>query len=262
MASNLGLLLAPLAKEATVAAMRIEQPIIEGRLEKRYKRFLADVRLEDGELLTAHCANTGSMLGCSDPGSRVLLRDSQNPARKLRHTLHAVEADGTWISVEPTLSNTLVHELLEARRVPGFEGYESFRPEVRYGEKSRIDWLLEGEGLPACYLEVKTTTLATSGVAAFPDAVTTRGQKHLQELAQVVREGHRGVIFFAIARDDVETFRPADEIDPDYGRLLRAAIAEGVEALAWTTRVEPGRLELVRPIRIDLGTPHGEAIRV
>ena len=234
------------------AAMQIPQPVQEGRFLRRYKRFLADVELPGGEVITAHCPNTGAMLGCLEEGARAILRDSQNPERKLRHTLQTLEVDGTWVNVDTSLPNGLVAGGVEAGQIEELAAYESLRREVKAG-KSRIDLLLEGEA-GRCWVEVKSTTLVQDGIARFPDAVTVRGQKHLEELAQLVQGGDRAVIFFSVARDDADCFAPADAIDPDYGALLRKVVGLGVEALAYTTRVEPDSLEIARSLPITLGT--------
>lgn len=231
--------------------MRIEQPLMEVELLKRYKRFLADVRLPSGELLTAHCPNTGSLTGCVPAGARAILRDSQNDKRKLRWTFQTVEVDGTWVNVDTGLPNGLVAEAVEAQRIPELAGYDSQRREVKYGEGSRIDLLLE-RGEELCYVEVKSTTLAEGDLARFPDAKTERGRKHLEELARMVDEGHRAVIFFCISRGDVERFAPADDIDPKYGETLRRVVEHGVEALAYTTVVEPDSFEMGKRLPIVL----------
>jgi sugar fermentation stimulation protein A len=231
--------------------VQIEQPTAEGRLLRRYKRFLADVELPSGELVTAHCPNTGSLRGCVPEGARAVLRDSQNPTRKLRWTLQTVEVEGTWVNVDTGLPNTLVAEALGAGLVPDLVGYEGLRREVRYGTGSRIDVLLEGER-GRCYVEVKSTTLAADGLARFPDAVTERGRKHLEELARVVEAGDRGVIFFCVSRGDVTRFAPADEIDPAYGETLRRVVGLGVEPIAYSTRVTPDRFELGERLEVVL----------
>ena len=231
--------------------MQIELPTTEARLLRRYKRFLADVELPSGELLTAHCPNTGSLLGCVPEGARAILRDSQNPARKLRWTLQTVEVDGTWVNVDTGLPNGLVAEAVEAGLVPELSGYSSHRREVRYGKSSRIDLLHEGEQ-GRCFVELKSTTLAAEGLARCPDAVTERGRKHLEELALMVEEGHRAVIFFCVSRGDVQRFAPADEIDPTYGETLRRVVEAGVEPLAYSTRVLPDRFELGERLEVVL----------
>ena len=231
--------------------MRFAAPLIPGRLVRRYQRFLADVALEDGSIVTAHCANTGSMRGCKEPGSPVLLSASPNPHRKLPYTWELVEVAGHWVGINTSLPNRLAREGIEAGIVAELQGYAAIRGEVPYGANSRIDLLLEGTG-GRCYVEVKNVTLAEGGRALFPDAVTERGQKHLRELQRVVAAGDRGVIFFVVQRGDVASVSPADAIDPVYGRLLREAVASGVEALAYLAQVTPEEIRLVRPLPILL----------
>ncbi len=235
--------------------MRFDAPPIEGILLRRYQRFLADVRLADGRTLTAHCPNTGSLLGCQEPGSRVWLRDSGDPARKLRTTWQAIRVAGTWVNVDTSLPNRVVAEALRGGRIAPLRGYPELRREVPYGKGSRIDVLLTRPGSAPCYVEVKSTTLAEGDVGLFPDAVTARGKKHLEELVAVVRAGGRAVQLFFVSRSDVRAFRPADAIDPAYGEALREAAARGVLVLAWTARVEARGLELGRRIRVDLRPP-------
>jgi sugar fermentation stimulation protein A len=239
--------------------MQIELPIREGLLVRRYKRFLADVEVA-GELLTAHCPNPGSMLGVQPAGARVVLRDSQNAARKLRYTFQTIEIDGTWVNVDTQLANGVVEEGVTSGAVAELAGYPSLRREVAYGENSRIDLLLErgsDDSAERCYVEVKSTTLAQGGRAFFPDAVTARGKKHLEELERMVVAGHRAVIFFSIARDDVEAFAPASKIDPAYAQVLRRAVAAGVEALAYTSIVTPDSLRVGRRVPIELDFDDG-----
>ena len=235
--------------------MRFASPPLEGVLLRRYKRFLADVRLADGSVVTVHCPNTGSLLGCAEPESRVWLRDSGDPGRKLRYTWQAVEVGGTWINVDTCHPNRVVHEALRAGRIPALRGYAEARREVAYGAHSRIDVLLTGADGARCYVEVKSTTLAVGGVGLFPDAVTQRGLGHLRELVEVVRQGQRAVQLFFVGRADVRAFRPADAIDPEYAEGLREAAARGVEVLAWSARVAPERLELGRRLPVDLAPP-------
>ena len=232
--------------------MHIRNPTLEGRLVRRYKRFLADVELPNGETLTAHCPNTGSLRGCLEEGARVILRDSQDAKRKLRYTFQTIEIGGTWVNVDTGLPNTAVAEAIELGRVKKLAGYSSLRREVKYGKNSRIDILLEDDAGKRCYVEVKNTTLAEGKLAMFPDAVTERGRKHLLELRDMVKEGHRGVIFFCVSRDDVTKFTTADDIDPKYGETLREVLADGVEAMAWTTSVEPDSFELKKALKLQL----------
>ena len=232
--------------------MRIELPVVEGRLVRRYKRFLTDVELDDGSVVTAHCPNTGSLLGCTEEGSRVVLRDSQDEKRKLRYTWQTVQVGRAWVNVDTGLPNAVVAEAIERGRVPELTGYETLRREVKYGKGSRIDILLERED-ERCWVEVKSTTLARRRVALFPDAVTERGRKHLGELMDRVRAGERAVQFFFVSRADVRTFRPADDIDPAYGEALREAAGVGVEVLAYKGRVRPDRIAVGEKLPVELG---------
>lgn len=223
--------------------------LIEGRLIRRYKRFLADVELSDGSIVMVHCPNSGSMKGCAVPGSRVWLSTSDNPKRKLPLTWELAEVNGCMIGLNTGLPNRLTREAIEKGTVVELHGYDTIRPEVPYGDHSRIDLLLESPGC-RCYVEVKNVTLVEDGRALFPDAVTTRGQKHLNELMRVVREGDRGVIFFTVQRGDGHAVSPADAIDPEYGRLLRLAIQNGVEALAYRAEVTTDEIRLTEKLPV------------
>lgn len=228
-------------------------PLVAGQLLGRRQRFLADVKLGDGETVVAHCANTGSMLGCREPGNRVWLSAAADPKRKLAWTWELVEAQpGVIVGIHTGRSNGLVEEAIAAGRIPALAGYAGLRREVRYGaENSRIDLLLEDAGRPSCYVEVKNVTAAVAdGVALFPDAVSARASKHLRELAAMVAAGKRAAIVFCCQRGDVHEVRPADAIDPAYGRALRAAIAAGVEAYALAGRVAPEEIVLDRMVPV------------
>ncbi|MDY0383786.1 DNA/RNA nuclease SfsA [Trichlorobacter sp.] len=227
-------------------------PLIPGRLIKRYKRFLADIELADGSLVTAHCPNSGSMLGCNLPGSPVMLSVSPNPNRKLAHTWELVQVDGYWVGLNTMLPNRLAEEAILDGTIAELQGYPRLRREVPYGsERSRIDILLEGDQ-GRCFVEVKNVTLVEDGRALFPDAVTERGQKHLRELMEVVRNGERGVILFTVQRGDGVAVAPADAIDPAYGRLLRQAVTQGVEALAYRALVAPHEIRLTQSLPVEL----------
>jgi sugar fermentation stimulation protein A len=243
--------------------MKLPEGLIRATLVRRYKRFLADVELADGAELTVHCPNPGAMRSCSEPGRPVLISDSGNPARKLRHTLEMIRMGRIWVGVNTARPNRAVASFVRAGRIPELAGYRELRAEVPYGEglRSRIDLLLidpAGE-LADCYVEVKNTTYRTPvegepGVfhAAFPDAVTERGRKHLNELERVVRVGQRGVMFFFVGRSDCHRFRPADEVDPAYGETLRRVAGSGVEVLAYRMRVSPRRIALGERLPVDL----------
>jgi len=221
--------------------MLLPSPLIEGRLIRRYKRFLADVELAGGSQITAHCPNTGSMMGCAQPGSRVWLSRSANPRRKYPLTWELVEVDGGCrVGINTARSNALVQEAIEDGTIAELGGYGTLKAEVRFGvEGSRADlFLADGQHRRDCFAEVKNVTAAVAhGVALFPDAVTLRGTRHLRELMGVVAGGQRGVLCFCVQREDVREVRPADEIDPDYGRTLRHALKAGVEVIAYRAQM-------------------------
>lgn len=231
--------------------MQFQQQLARATLIRRYKRFLADVTLPSGRHITVHCPNSGSMQGCAVPGSPVLLSFHESPTRKLAYTLEMVQRAGVWIGINTGRPNHLVREALEQGRIPELEGYDSIRAEVPYGTRSRIDLLLE-KGTRQCYVEIKNVTLVEAGQALFPDAVTKRGQKHLRELARVVQDGKRGVIFFLVQRGDAARVAPADAIDPEYGRLLREVAGIGVEVLAYRAAVTPQSISLEQRLPVEL----------
>jgi len=231
--------------------MILPQPLLSGTLIRRYQRFLADVQLDCGTVVTAHCANTGSMMGCALPGSRVLLSVSANPGRRYPHSWELVHADGCWVGINTSLPNRLAREGIETGVIRELAGYDAVRCEVPYGSASRVDLLLSG-ARGVCYVEVKNVTLVRERVALFPDAVTARGQRHLQELTEMVRQGHRAANLFVVQREDADAFSPADAIDPQYGRTLREAAQNGVELLAYQALVTPTEIRLARPLPVVL----------
>jgi len=227
---------------------------IPATLLRRYKRFLADVELGNGEVVTVHTPNTGAMLGVADPGIRVWLRDTLGGKRKYRYSWEISEPEaGTYVGVHTGLVNTLVREAIEDGTICELQGYASVTQEVRYGrENSRIDLLLQA-GERRCYVEIKNVTARDAqAMAMFPDAVSLRGQKHLRELQGVVADGQRGVMLYCIQRSDIDAFRPADEIDPAYGRLLREVAAGGVELLAYKAVVTPAAIRLSEPVSVNI----------
>ncbi len=230
--------------------MRFEAPLQEGRLIKRYKRFLADIELPDGQIVVAHCANSGSMLGCKEPGSRVFLSANTNPKAKLDWRWEMVEVDNHLVGINTSHPNRLAEEAILAGQVDELKGYESLRREVKYGQNSRIDILLENPGL--CYVEIKNVTLRVGDEAQFPDAVTTRGAKHLRELMDMVAEGHRSVMLFLVQREDCTSFRPAAHIDPTYARTLKEAEKSGVELLCYQCAMSAKQIKVDRPLPIHL----------
>jgi sugar fermentation stimulation protein A len=232
--------------------MKLPPPVF-GTLLRRYKRFLADVELDDGGIITAHCPNTGRMTTCAEPGWRVALSDSGNPKRKHRFTWELVHNGTCWICVNTGRANEVAAEALRLGVIPGLAGYREVLREQRFGE-SRFDLMLKQNAGPAspagrCYVEVKNVTLlAGDGCYAFPDAVTERGRKHLHELIRAVRAGHRAAMLFVIPRSDGAAFRAAAEIDPEYADALQAAESAGVEVHAWRAEAAPSRMELAEPV--------------
>lgn len=236
--------------------MLFDPPLQSAILIQRYKRFLADVRLPDGSQLTLHCPNTGSMLNCQVPGSRVWYSTAANPDRKYPHTWELVESpEGELIGINTGRANHLVREAIEAQRLVELRDYPVLRGEVSYGqEKSRIDLLLQGHASqPDCYVEIKNVSLGMgAGLGLFPDAVTQRGQKHLRELMQVRAAGLRAVLLFCVQHTGIAELRPADAIDPEYGMLLREASAQGVELLAYAASLAPGEITLAARLPVVL----------
>ncbi len=234
--------------------MKFDPPLQSGVLIQRYKRFLADVRLDSGEQITLHCPNTGSMKNCAEPGWRVWFSDSGNDQRKYRHTWELVQNDaGALIGVNTGRANALVKEALAAGVIPSLQGYQQIRAEVKYGaENSRIDLLLDGSS-GTCFIEIKSVTLGEAATGYFPDAVTERGRKHLRELMQVVADGQRAVLFFCVQHTGVECVRPADHIDPAYGKQLREAAQAGVEIMAWrwSLSAQGASIERELPVLLD-----------
>ena len=230
--------------------MQLPQPLLAGLLLRRYQRFFAEVELPDGQVVTAHTPNTGSMRQCAVPGHRVLLSVSANPARKLPYTWELVEVNGCWADVNTLRANRVVEEALRNGTIAGFADC-TVRPEFPWGT-SRFDFLLESGG-ERTLLEVKNATLCCGDhLACFPDAVTERGQKHLRGLLQAKREGWRAAVLFLVQRGEAAAFTPADAIDPEYGRLLRAAVTGGVEALAFRTKVTPEEVTIDRVLPVLL----------
>lgn len=229
--------------------MLFSTPLVPATLVRRYKRFLADVVLEDGREVTAHCPNPGAMLGLAEPGMRVWLEPNADPKKKLKHAWRLVELGGGHLAgIDTGVPNRVVREALEARAIPGLQGYETVRPEVRYGDRSRVDFLLEGsQGLT--WVEVKNVHLRREGDwAEFPDCVTARGARHLTELAARVQAGDRAVMLYVVQRSDCARFRLAEDLDPAYGRAYAAAREGGVEALCHATEITPAGVSLAGPL--------------
>lgn len=229
--------------------MLLPEPLRHGTLVRRYKRFLADIELDDAEVITAHCANPGAMTGLDMPGLGVWVSQSDNPKRKLKHSLELVELATGLVGINTAAPNRIVGEALAAGRVGELAAYRSHRAEVPYGEKSRVDFLLSENGLPDCYLEVKNVHLCRQeGLAEFPDAKTSRGARHLNELARMVEMGHRAVNLFLVQRTDCNRFSLAQDIDPDYAKALGDAVARGVEILVYDCHISTKEVRLAAPL--------------
>jgi sugar fermentation stimulation protein A len=230
------------------------QADLKGVLLRRYKRFLADIETAEGEQITVHCPNPGAMTGCAKPGSQIRCSTSDNPKRKLRHTLEMIRVGRSWVGLQPMHANRLVKSALEAGAIEKLRGYREVRPEVKVHGGSRLDFMLSGHARrrKPLYIEVKSVTLAQEGVARFPDAVTTRGRRHMDTLAQLHKDGARAVVLFIVQRVDCNVMEPADAIDPDYASALRGAVAEGVEAIAIQARVTANAIHLERELPVRL----------
>ena len=236
--------------------MRFPAPLIPATLVKRYKRFLADVMLPSGETITVHCANPGSMIGLNAEGARVWLSKSANPKRKLTHSWELVEVDlgGGFelVGINTSHPNALAGEAIAAGLIPELAGYASIRSEVKYGNGSRVDFLLEHPARPPCYLEIKNVHLMRRpGLAEFPDAVTKRGTRHLQELSAMVKAGGRAVMLFLVQIGSARSFALARDIDPAYGRAFDLARSAGVEAIARRCRVTQDGIEVAEAVPIS-----------
>ena len=235
--------------------MHFETVLQQGRLLRRYKRFLVDVLLDDGSVLTMHCPNTGSMKNCCPEDARVWFSTSDNPKRKYAHTWELLETpDGEFIGINTHRANTLVEEALREGRLHELAGFDELLREKPYGqESSRIDILLKYKGAPDTYIEVKSVTLLEDdGWGYFPDAVSLRGQKHLRELIALARSGERAVLLFCVQHTGILRMRPAAHIDPDYAALLREAAEYGVEVLAYGVDGTPVAISLERPVLFEL----------
>ncbi|MDB5498818.1 MAG: sugar fermentation stimulation protein, partial [Phenylobacterium sp.] len=229
--------------------MNFPSPLARGVLVSRYKRFFADVALDDGAEITAHCPNPGAMLGLNTPGLRAYVSRSEDPKRKLAHTLELVEADGGLVGINTMHPNRLVAEALAADAIPELTGYATHRREVRYGTNSRVDFLLEHPDRPPAWLEVKNCHLRRAGsLAEFPDCVAARSLKHLRELSAMVRAGHRAVMLFVIQRTDCDEFEACHDLDPAYAAGLQDAAAQGVEVLCYDCDISPEAIRVARRI--------------
>lgn len=234
--------------------MQFSTPLIPARLIRRYKRFLADCRLEDGREVTAHCANPGSMMGLAIEGSKIWLEPNDDPKKKLKYGWRLVDHEnGHFTGVDTSVPNRALKEALENRKILALSDYSVVRPEVKYGENSRIDFLLSGDGLRDAWVEVKSVTLSRqAGLAEFPDSVTARGAKHMAELAKMAEAGDRAIVLFLVQRTDCDRMVPAADIDPNYARALGDAVAAGVEVIALSTRISPKGVKIASEIPFSL----------
>ncbi len=229
--------------------IKFQSPLLKGTLISRYKRFFADVELENGEIVTAHCPNTGSMKTCRDEGATVYLLHNPSPTRKLDYTWELTETEGGFILINTHRPNKIVENAILNKEIPELIGYSELRREVKYGEKSRIDLLLENHSSsPDCYVEIKNVTLKNGDTANFPDSVTERGTKHLLELEAMATNGFRAVIFYLVNRPDVTAFNVAREIDPVYCTTFDKVIQNGVEVLIYQTSITTSQITIKGPL--------------
>jgi len=217
--------------------MNFEKPLVPGKLIRRYKRFLADVELDNGDIITAHCTNSGSMKSCLEVGAEVFLTHHPKTGRKTAYTWEMIKINNDWVGINTSIPNIFALHYIVKGMIPGLQGYDEVKREVTFGD-SRFD-ILVAKSNEKCLVEVKNVTLNEGGVAMFPDAITTRGQKHLDTLVEVKKTGMRAVMLYIIQRSDVVSFAPAAHIDPDYARRLKNAMENGVEVIPLRVKVSP-----------------------
>jgi len=225
--------------------------LIHGRLMRRYKRFLADIKLDDGTEVTAHCTNSGTMKTCLEEGAEVFLSPASDPKRKTRYTWEMIKINGNWVGINTSVPNKLAYDALINNSIFSLRGYTHIQKEVKFGN-SRIDLFASNED-EKCFIEVKNVTMKVDNFARFPDAETDRGRKHLHELMEIHRQGMRAVMLYVIQRIDVEIFGPAWDIDPTYAKTLLTAFENGVEIIPVVAHVSPEKIELGRVLPFDLG---------
>ena len=248
--------------------MRFCDPLVPARLVRRYKRFLADVTLDDGQTVTVHCPNPGAMLGLDRPGSEIWLMPATSPGRKLPFGWELIRVDDGLVGINTARPNGIAEEAIQAGRIPALSGYDRLRREVPYGRNSRIDLLLEHDtGRPPCHVEVKNVHLKRGSLAEFPDSVTARGTKHLDELARIAAAGGRAVMLYIVQRADCTAFTIARDLDPAYADALTRACKSGVEILCYSCRVTTLGIDVERAMAVefapadDKGWPSGRARR-
>ncbi|WP_167612375.1 DNA/RNA nuclease SfsA [Maribellus sediminis] len=230
--------------------MVFKEKLIHGKLIKRYKRFLADVELDDGTVVVAHCTNSGTMKSCLENGAEVFLTPVNDPKRKTKFTWEMIKINNDWVGINTGIPNILAYEAILNNEIPGLGVYTTVQREVKFGD-SRFDVYAENED-EKCFVEVKNVTLKEGKYALFPDAVTTRGQKHLKTLMQVKKEGMRAVMLYIVQRSDVEVFAPAKEIDPDYAAALKLAVENGVEVVVMKAKIKPEAIRLTNPLPVEI----------
>jgi len=232
--------------------MRFPSPLVPARLLRRYKRFLADVTLADGRIATVHCPNPGSMLGLDAPGSEIWLSPASSPTRKLPFSWELIRVHDGLVGINTSHPNTLAEEAIRDGRITELAGFAALRREVKYGRNSRIDILLQRQDETLCYVEVKNVHLKRADAAEFPDCVTDRGAKHLDELGAMVRAGHRAVMLYVVQRTDCMHFSIAADIDPAYAAALKRAMADGVEAICYCCDIDTSAITIARPMPLAL----------
>ena len=230
--------------------MIFSEKLVSGKLIKRYKRFLADVELDDGSVVVSHCTNSGSMKTCLEEGAPVYLSPANDPKRKTKFTWEMIFMNGAWIGINTMIPNKIAFDAIRNGEIEKLKGYTSVRREVKFGD-SRFDIYAENE-FEKCFVEVKNVTMKVGTYALFPDAVTTRGRKHLETLIEVKKSGIRAVMLYVIQRMDVEVFGPAEDIDPEYAKSLRKAIRHGVEIIAVQAKVSPENIELIGEMPVEI----------
>lgn len=230
--------------------MQFKTPLVPGKLIKRYKRFLTDVELENGETVIAHCTNSGSMKSCIEEGADVYLSPVSDPKRKTKFTWEMIKINNKWVGINTGWPNVLAYEAIKNNEITELSGYTHVKREVKFGD-SRFDVYAENEN-EKCFVEVKNVTLKEGDAALFPDAVTTRGQKHLKTLIEVKKQGYRAVMLYVVQRLDVDYFAPARSIDPAYAKALELAVENGVEVLAMQAEVKPSGIDLMKHLPFKL----------
>ena len=230
--------------------MKFNTKLVHGTLLRRYKRFLADVKLDDGSTVLAHCTNSGAMTSCLENGAEVFLTPVNDPKRKTKFTWEMIKIDGSWVGINTGVPNILAYEAIKNHEIPGLDAYSTVRREVTFGD-SRFDVFAENER-EKCFVEVKNVTLKVGNYARFPDAVTTRGRKHLNTLMEVKQQNMRAVMLYIVQRTDVAIFAPAATIDPGYAQTLKIAIDSGVEVIAMQAKVTPHEIRLTHPLPVEI----------